>query len=127
MPHPFFTYFVYILALLWTFALMLGLPAVLIALCLKPRHIRRNRVALLVTLFIGAGYLLGGVIGWLLRPAQWGLAFGQTFEAAFNAPKYGDALEHQAERVLMYPMYMAVLCSIAVAAGMGLMLRLRRA
>lgn len=126
MPHPSFAFFVYMFAILWTLALMLGLPAVLIALCLKPRHIGRNRVTLLVTLLIGAGSLIGGVIGWLLRPAQWRMAFGQTFEAAFNAAKYGDALEHQAERVLMYPWYMAVLCSIAVAAGMGLLLRLRR-
>lgn len=126
MPHLLFALFVYVVALLWTFALMVGLPAVLIAQIFEHRRMGGNRVTVLVTLLIGAGYLIGGVIGWRLRPAQWRMAFGQTFEAALNAEKYGHTLESQAERVLMYPWYMAVLCSIAVAVAAGLILRLRR-
>ena len=126
MPHLLFALFVYILAILWTFVLIGGLPVVLISQIVRPRRNGRRRVTVLVTLFIGAGYLIGGVIGWLLRPTQWRMAFGQTFEAALNAEKYGHALESQAERVLMYPWYMAVLCSIAVAAAAGIILRLRR-
>jgi hypothetical protein len=61
----------------------------------------------------------------MLRPAQWTLSFAQTFDAAGNAAKYGNILEHQAERVLMYPWYMACLFSISIALSMGLLWRQR--
>jgi hypothetical protein len=54
------------------------------------------------------------------------MPFGQTFEAAFNAEKYGHTLESRAERVLMYTWYMAVLFSILVAVTAALVLRFRR-
>jgi len=126
MLHLLFALFVYVLAILWTFALMAGLPVVLIQQLVEHRRNGRSRVTVLVTLLIGAGYLVGGTIGWLLRPAQWKMALGETFKVSLNAEKYGHALESQAERVLMYPWYMAVLCSIAVAVAAGLILRLRR-
>jgi hypothetical protein len=116
---------VYLLALLVTFLLMAGWLPALVLLIVEQCRTGGNRVAILIAVLIGAGYLAGGVAGWALRPPQWAMPFAQTFEAAFNAEKYGHALESQAERVLMYPWYMAVLFSILVAVASALILRLR--
>ena len=115
----------YLLALLVTMLLMAGWLPTLVLLIVEHCRTGGNRVAILVTVLIGAGYFAGGVAGWALRPPQWGMPFIQTFEAAFNAEKYGRALESQAERVLMYPWYMAILLSILVAVAGALILRFR--
>ena len=125
MLHLLLALSVYILAILWTFALMGALPVVLTQQLLERRRNGGGVVTLLAALLIGASYFVGGAIGWLLRASQWRMAFGETVAAAFNARKYGDAVEYQAERVLLYPLYMAVLCSIAVAGGAWLILRPR--
>ena len=115
----------YLLALLVTMLLMAGWLPTLVLLIVEHCRTGGNRVAILVAVLIGAGYFAGGVAGWALRPPQWAMPFAQTFEAAFNAEKYGHALESQAERVLMYPWYMAVLLSILVPATAALVLRFR--
>ena len=124
--HMLLAYFVYYVAILWTLAVVLGVPSLLVAGVLPPHGAGRGRALFLFALLVGGSYLGGGLIGWQLRPPQWNMPFAQTFEAAFNAEKYGHQVESQAERVLMYPWYTAVLCSIAVAAGTGLVLRLYR-
>ena len=122
-----FSILVYALALVVTFLVIVFLPPALIGYMLEHRRTGGNRVRILVLALIAAAYLIGGVAGWLLRPPQWTMSFAQTFEAALNAEKYGHELEHTAERVLMYPLYMAALCSIAVLAGAGVVLKLRGA
>jgi len=124
MLHFLYALVVYLLAIAVTFALM-GLP---VALFLQVREYFRtgsSRVPIWMTVVIGAAYLIGGIVGWAVRPTQWTMTFGQTFDAAFNAAKYGNSVEHQAERVLMYPWYMAVLFCILAAGAVGLFLRLR--
>jgi hypothetical protein len=117
---------VYFLALFVTILLMAGWLPTLAPLIVEHCRTGGNRVPILVAMLIGAGYLAGGVAGWALRPPQWGMPFARTFEAALNAEKYGHALESRAERVLMYPWYMAVLFSILVAVAAALVLRLWR-
>jgi hypothetical protein len=126
MPHFLLALLVYLLALLVTMLLMAGWLPTLVLLIVEQCRVGGNRVAILVAVLIGAGYFAGGVAGWALRPPQWAMPFAQTFEAAFNAEKYGHSLESQAERVLMYPWYMAVLFSILAAVAAALVLRLRR-
>jgi len=84
-----------------------------------------RRTALLFAAIVTVGYVAGGVLGWVLRPAQWTMPLAQTFDAAGNASKYGHVIESQAERVLMYPWYTAVLCSAGVAVASGLIFRFR--
>ena len=126
MLHLLFALLVYLVALFVTLLLMAGWLPTVVILILEHRRVGGNRVPILVAVLIGAGYLAGGVAGWALRPPQWAMPFGQTFEAAFNAEKYGHTLESRAERVLMYPWYMAVLFSILVAVTAALVLRFLR-
>jgi hypothetical protein len=120
-----FSMAVYFVAISYTLALMIGIPVAIAAYILGARRIGTKLIPIWVTASIYAAYLVGGFVGWMLRPAQWTLSFAQTFDAAGNAAKYGNILEHQAERVLMYPWYMACLFSISVALAMGLLRLLR--
>jgi hypothetical protein len=126
MLHDMFALAVHLLVLIVTFLLIGGLPVMLFAQTLEYLHARRNGTVFLAPLSVGAAFLIGGVAGWMLRPPQWPMPFRQTLEAAGNAAKYGHNLESQAERVLMYPWYLAVLCAIVAAAAAGVMFRLRR-
>jgi hypothetical protein len=125
MFHRLFNQSVYALAIFVTFLLIVGLPVASCGQVLEYRRTRRNRMPILVTLLIGGSYLAGGVIGWALRPAQWRLPFGKTLEVALNAGRYGHTLESQAEGVLMYPLYLAVLACVVVSVAAGLTLTIR--
>ena len=74
-----------------------------------------------------AGFLIGGLVGWSARPSAWQMPFWQTVDASMNAAKYGHPVESQAERVLLYFVYAAVLGAIgaAVMAVTGARLRIR--
>lgn len=120
-----FSMVVYFVAISVTLALMIGMPGAILAYILRTRRIGTKLIPIWVTALIYAAYLVGGFVGWMLRPAQWTLSFAQTCDAAINAAKYGNIMEHQAERVLMYPWYMACLFSISVALSMGLLRLLR--
>lgn len=63
---------------------------------------RRN---VLVAGLLVACVLLGGLIGWSQRPAQWQLGLWQTARVSVDAATYGHAYESQAERVLLYFIY----------------------
>jgi len=115
---------IYGFALTYTLALVVFVP-VFVVWHLLGASSRARRAALLFAVLVAVGYLAGGALGWWLRPAQWTMPLSQTFDAAGNASKYGHVIESQAERVLMYPWYMAVLCSAVVAAATGLIFRFR--
>jgi hypothetical protein len=77
----------------------------------------RDRHIAFVPLAIVIGFLVGGVIGWAFVPAQWTASFWTTVEAAGDAVKYGESVEHTAERVLLYFLYPAVLGAAAFGAA----------
>jgi hypothetical protein len=115
---------IYGFALTYTLALVVGVP-VFVTWRLLGASRGGRRTVLSFTALVAVGYLAGGVLGWLLRPAQWTMPLAQTLEAAMNASKYGHVIESQAERVLMYPWYMAVLCSAVLAVASGIVFRFR--
>jgi hypothetical protein len=72
-----------------------------------------------------AGSCGGGALAWYSVPSEWTLPFQATLEAAVNAAKYGHAIEHSAEHILVFVTFACVVGG-AVCAGIttgGLKLR----
>jgi uncharacterized membrane protein YhiD involved in acid resistance len=59
-----------------------------------------------------AGFLLGGLVGWSQRPAEWQAGIWQTAHVSVNAATYGHAYESHAERVLLYFIYGGILGTV---------------
>jgi hypothetical protein len=51
------------------------------------------------------GFLLGGVVGWSQRPAEWHADIWHTASASVDAATYGHDYESKAERVLLFFVY----------------------
>jgi hypothetical protein len=62
-----------------------------------------------------AGVLLGGLMGWSQRPAEWQLGLWQTARVSVDAATYGHAYESRAERVLLYFIYGGMLGGVVAA------------
>lgn len=60
-----------------------------------------RKVALTAGLLV-ACVLLGGLVGWSQRPAEWQLGLWQTARVSVDAATYGHPFESQAENVLQY-------------------------
>ena len=103
----------YIFTLVTTFALVSGLPVVLLSLLIERRRTRANARAILITLLVAAGFLTGGLLAWWLRPFPWDMPLWETAYASVNSEKYGHPLEHQAERILLYVLFFGDLGAIA--------------
>jgi uncharacterized membrane protein YhiD involved in acid resistance len=70
-----------------------------------------KRIPLAAVLLL-AGFLLGGLVGWSQRPAEWQAGIWQTAHVSVNAATYGHAYESQAERVLLYFIYGGILGTV---------------
>lgn len=65
-----------------------------------------GRVLLAVSFVVGS--CAGGVLAWLSVPPDWSLPFRTTMEAAVNSEKYGHAIEHAAENILVFVTFASV-------------------
>lgn len=63
--------------------------------------------AMLAVAATAAGFLFGGRVGWRLASARWTRSFSDTIAAAGSAASYGAAVEHAAERALLWFLYPA--------------------
>jgi len=72
-------------------------------------------------------FVAGVAVGWACVPDIWPASLWLTIDATMGAAIYGDQFENLAERVMMYPLFVAVLAaagaSVASLAGMWLMRR----
>ena len=72
-----------------------------------------------------AGALLSGSLAWHALPSEWSLPFWTTLRASANAAKYGHAVEHYAQGVVVMMASAAAIggaaCSAAVALGSRLL------
>ena len=98
-----FALFSYIVGLLGTFALIVG---VLMYIGVTVSNRRRGPV--LVPAGILCGYVAGMLLVWSLIPREWTLSFWTTLAAAGNAEKYGHPAEHYAEGIVIGMMFGAV-------------------
>jgi hypothetical protein len=60
-------------------------------------------------------YLTAGLM-WLLLSIDWNLSFLSTFEATINPGKYGLAVTHRAEVILISLLIVSTLAAVAAAA-----------
>ena len=81
-----------------------------------------RRIVLAAGLLV-ACVLIGGLMGWSQRPAEWQWGLLQTARVSVDAATYGHPYESQAENVLLYFIYGGVLGS---AVAFLLMTVLRR-
>lgn len=54
------------------------------------------------------GYAAGALFIWTLVPGNWKLSFWTTLAATVNTDKYGHALEHAAEGIVIWMMFAGV-------------------
>jgi hypothetical protein len=54
------------------------------------------------------GYVAGALFLWTLVPGDWALPFWTTLAATVNAEKYGHAVEHAAEGIVIWMLFAAV-------------------
>lgn len=64
---------------------------------------------------VPAGFLTGGLIGWMTVPSVWTASLWVTIDASMNAAKYGAAFEHTAEHALLYFLYPGILGALIAA------------
>jgi hypothetical protein len=85
----------------------------------------RGRGVLIAGFFV-LGALASGFAAWQLVPSAWTLPFWTTLKATVDAEKYGHAIEHYAEGVVMMMTFAAMLGGAACAGAAALGTRLLR-
>ena len=116
------------LLLLGSFVLLTTMPLVLVGLLIAKLRTRNSWRSVLVALSFVAGSCGGGALAWYSVPSEWSLSLQTTLEAAVNVEKYGHAIEHTAENILVFVTFACVAggaLGTGVAAG-GLKLRSNR-
>ncbi len=71
------------------------------------------------------GFLLGGLVGWSQRPAEWQSDIWQTASASVDAATYGHDYESKAERVLLFFVYGGFAGAVCAALIVGASRKLR--
>ena len=98
------------LLLVVSLVLLATMPVVsLVLLFVRIRKGGSWRGVLLALSFV-VGSCVTGALAWHSVPSEWSLPFRTTLEAAVNSEKYGHAIEHSAENIL-------VLLTFACVAG----------
>jgi len=110
-----------------SFVVLVAMPGAFVVLgCICLFTGKRGRAVLLTGFFI-IGALASGFAVWQLVPSEWTLPFWTTLKATVDAQRYGHAIEHYAEGIVMMMTLAAVLggaaCAGAVAIGTGLLRR----
>ena len=101
-------FFVWIIGLLGTVVLIAGgLTYILVTLA------NRRLGPVLVPAGMLCGYIVGALFVWTLVSRDWALPFWTTLAATVNAEKYGHALEHSAEAIVIWIVFGAVVGSAA--------------
>jgi len=103
----------YLFTLVATFALLAGVPLLLVSGMLE----RRRRVVG-IAVAMGAGFVVGGAAAWLLwfRPAEWGMGFWETLRAGVDSETYGHAVESVAERLVLAVLFVGDVAALAAGA-----------
>jgi hypothetical protein len=95
--------FIYIVGVLGTFLLTTGGLTYLVVALADRRPFPFRAVA--GTL---GGFIAGALFVWNLAPSDWTLPLSTTLAASVNAAKYGHAVEHAAEGIVIWMLFAAV-------------------
>jgi hypothetical protein len=115
----------YLFTLVATFAIVLGLPVVLFSLIMEHRRNRITAIPIFIAVAVAAGFLIGGLTGWLVRPFEWSMPLWETAYASLNAATYGHELESKAERVFLYFLFCCDIGAVVTGIGAAAVARLR--
>lgn len=96
------------LLLVASFVLLAAMPLVSLVLLFVAICKRGPRGNFLKALSFVAGSCGSGALAWYLVPSEWSLPFRTTLEAAVNVEKYGHAIEHTAENILVFVTFACV-------------------
>ncbi len=100
-------FFVWMIGLLGTLLLSVGgLTYVVVGLA------GRRPCAVRVPAGMLCGYVAGALFVWTLVPRDWTLPFWTTLAATVNAAKYGHAVEHYAEGIVIWIVFGAVVGAV---------------
>jgi hypothetical protein len=89
------------------------LPVALAVLAVRFARSGRRPTALIPAFVMWVGYWIGGLGSWALVAPRWPMPFWQTLAASVDAETYGHPLEHQAENILVFVLFAAVLTALA--------------
>jgi hypothetical protein len=105
-------YLLYLFTLIIFFLLLVGAFVGVMELITAPAE--RRRKALMLGAFIGVGFFAGGAIGWYsVLPSTWTLSFAESVRASVDTVTYTHAVEHVAERLVLFAMLTGDLGAIA--------------
>jgi hypothetical protein len=111
--------------LLASFLLLATMPLVALVLLFAKIRKRGPWVMVLMAVSFVVGSCAGGALAWSSVPPDWSLPFGTTMEAAVNAEKYGHAIEHAAENILVFVTFASVVGGTLSAGIMAGSMKLR--
>jgi hypothetical protein len=92
----------YLFTLIATFLAIGFLPVVLVSAA-----ILRKRRLLLICAFLAGGFMAGMAGAWWLLPAPWQMPLWETAYAGFRSDIYGHEVEHAAENIFLYLLFVA--------------------
>jgi hypothetical protein len=108
---------------------LIGMPLIAVSIAWEHRRTRKLTTGLLVSVVMIAVFYLSAVIIWRLGTRDWNLSFLQTIDASVNSEKYGEPVEHRAERMvswlLIYSTFIAAVSGAATACSRRRWLRRR--
>jgi hypothetical protein len=112
------------LLLIFSFIVLTTMPVAFVVFgCRYLLTGKHGRDVLITGVFL-VGALGGGFVVWQLVPSEWTLPFWRTLKATVDTEKYGHAVEHYAEGVVMMITFAALLGGIASAGVAALGARL---
>jgi hypothetical protein len=114
------------LLLICSFIVFITMPVAFVVLGCAYLFTGKHGRGVLITGFFILGALASGLAVWQLVPSEWTLPFWTTVKATVDAEKYGHAVEHYAEGVVMIMTFAAVLGGAACAGTAALGTRLLR-
>lgn len=89
------------LLLLFSFIMITTIPVAFLVLGCNYLLTGRHAYSVLVAGMFVAGAVGGSLVAWQFVPSDWTLRFQTTLKATVDAEKYGHALEHYAEGVVV--------------------------
>lgn len=98
------------------------LTAAMVCACAEAVFDRRSNHRSRRQFAVSAAYLLAlllsGIVWWQVLTAEWPLSFWTTLKASVDSATYGHAVEHAAEKILVWTEFLTVACGLisAVAA-----------
>jgi hypothetical protein len=95
---------------------LLGMPTVVTAFGCEYRRSRKMNTGFVVSVVMLVVFYMSAALIWRLGSADWRLSFTTTLEASVNAEKYGHAIEHTAETMIVWLLMFSTIAALIAGA-----------